>query len=238
MRCGYCDFNTYTADELGPGANRADYRDQLSREIALSRDVVADTPLTGRSFDTVFFGGGTPTLLPAQTLAGVLDDLRAGFGLAAGAEVTTEANPDSVDAAYLQTLADAGFTRVSFGMQSAVPHVLRTLDRTHDPARIGEVVRAARAAGLDVSLDLIYGTPGESLADWRTSLEAVLEHQPDHVSAYSLIVEPGTRMGMQVRRGELPMPDEDDLAEKYRARRRAARGSRARLVRGEQLLDR
>ncbi|MGO1764463.1 MAG: radical SAM family heme chaperone HemW [Brevibacterium yomogidense] len=215
VRCGYCDFNTYTADELGPGANRADYRDQLSREIALSRDVVADTPLTGRSFDTVFFGGGTPTLLPAQTLAGVLDDLRAGFGLAAGAEVTTEANPDSVDAAYLQTLADAGFTRVSFGMQSAVPHVLRTLDRTHDPARIGEVVRAARAAGLDVSLDLIYGTPGESLADWRTSLEAVLEHQPDHVSAYSLIVEPGTRMGMQVRRGELPMPDEDDLAEKY-----------------------
>nr|WP_232483298.1 radical SAM family heme chaperone HemW [Brevibacterium yomogidense] len=215
VRCGYCDFNTYTAEELGPGANRADYREQLGREIAVSRRVLAGSPLEDRPFDTVFFGGGTPTLLPATELAGVLDDLRRAFGLAEGAEVTTEANPDSVDAAYLQTLADAGFSRVSFGMQSAVPHVLRTLDRTHDPSRVGEVVADARAAGLDVSLDLIYGTPGESLEDWRTSLEAVLEHRPDHVSAYSLIVEPGTRMGAQVRRGELPMPDEDDLADKY-----------------------
>jgi len=215
VRCGYCDFNTYTADELGAGANREDYREQLAREIAVSRDVLAGSPLADRAFDTVFFGGGTPTLLPAEALAGVLDDLRSGFGLAADAEVTTEANPDSVDAEYLTALADAGFTRVSFGMQSAVPHVLRTLDRTHDPARIGHVVRDARAAGLAVSLDLIYGTPGESLDDWRASLAAVLEHRPDHVSAYSLIVEPGTRMGVQVRRGELPMPDEDDLAEKY-----------------------
>ncbi|WP_029089063.1 radical SAM family heme chaperone HemW [Brevibacterium album] len=215
VRCGYCDFNTYTAEELGPGANREDYREQLGREIALSRRVLADTALASRPFDTVFFGGGTPTLLPAETLAGVLEDLRAGFGLAADAEVTTEANPDSVDAAYFRTLRSAGFTRVSLGMQSAVPHVLDVLDRTHDPARIGGVVAAAKEAGLQVSLDLIYGTPGESLADWRTSLEAVLAHRPDHVSAYSLIVEPGTRMGAQVRRGELPMPAEDDLADKY-----------------------
>lgn len=215
VRCGYCDFNTYTAEELGPGANRADYRDQLGHEIAVSRRVLAGTALEDRPFDTIFFGGGTPTLLPATELAGVLDDLRKAYGLADDAEVTTEANPDSVDAAYLRTLADAGFSRVSFGMQSAVPHVLRTLDRTHDPSRVGEVVADARAAGLEVSLDLIYGTPGESLEDWRTSLEAVLEHRPDHVSAYSLIVEPGTRMGAQVRRGELPMPDEDDLADKY-----------------------
>lgn len=215
VRCGYCDFNTYTAEELGPGANREDYREQLGREIALSRRVLSGTPLEDRPFDTVFFGGGTPTLLPAAQLAGVLDDLRTSFGIADDAEVTTEANPDSVDSAYLQCLSDAGFSRVSFGMQSAVPDVLRTLDRTHDPARVGEVVAHARAAGLEVSLDLIYGTPGESLDDWRTSLEAVLEHRPDHVSAYSLIVEPGTRMGAQVRRGELPMPDEDDLADKY-----------------------
>lgn len=215
VRCGYCDFNTYTAEELGPGANREDYREQLAREIAVSRGVLAGSPLADRPFDTVFFGGGTPTLLPASTLAGVLSDLCTGFGIADGAEVTTEANPDSVDRDSLRELADAGFTRVSFGMQSAVPHVLRTLDRTHDPARVGDAVAAARAAGLGVSLDLIYGTPGESLEDWRTSLESVLELEPDHVSAYSLIIEPGTRMGAQVRRGELPMPDEDDLATKY-----------------------
>ena len=215
VRCGYCDFNTYTADELGPGANREDYREQLAREIAVSERVLADSPLADRPFDTVFFGGGTPTLLPAPVLAGVLEDLTDGFGLAPGAEVTTEANPDSVTRDSLAVLGEAGFTRVSFGMQSAVPHVLRTLDRTHDPAGVGAAVAAARAVGLGVSLDLIYGTPGESLEDWRTSLEAVLELEPDHVSAYSLIVEPGTRMGVQVRRGLLPMPDEDDLAEKY-----------------------
>ena len=215
VRCGYCDFNTYTADELGPGANREDYREQLAREIAVSRRVLADSPLAERPFDTVFFGGGTPTLLPAPVLAGVLTDLTDGFGLAPGAEVTTEANPDSVTRDSLAVLADAGFTRVSLGMQSAVPHVLRTLDRTHDPAGVGTAVAAAREVGLGVSLDLIYGTPGESLEDWRTSLEAVLDLEPDHVSAYSLIVEPGTRMGAQVRRGLLPMPDEDDFAEKY-----------------------
>ncbi|WP_291798988.1 radical SAM family heme chaperone HemW [Brevibacterium sp.] len=215
VRCGYCDFNTYTADELGPGASREDYPAQIAREIALSRRVLSGTALAERAFDTVFFGGGTPTLLPAETLAGVLGTLGREFGLAPDAEVTTEANPDSVDAAYFRVLAEAGFTRVSLGMQSAVPHVLATLERTHDPARVGEVVAAAKDAGLQVSLDLIYGTPGESLADWERSLSAVLEHRPDHVSAYSLIVEPGTKMGAQVRRGELPMPDEDDLADKY-----------------------
>jgi len=115
----------------------------------------------------------------------------------------------------LEALADAGFTRVSFGMQSAVPHVLATLDRTHDPRRIPDVVRWAREAGLAVSLDLIYGTPGESLDDWRTSVEAALATGVDHVSAYALVVEAGTRMAVQVRRGELELPDGDDQAAKY-----------------------
>src|SRR5690606_33607698 len=110
---------------------------------------------------------------------------------------------------------EAGFTRVSFGMQSAVPHVLTTLDRTHDPRAVPDVVAWARAAGLQVSLDLIYGTPGESLEDWRTTLETALACGPDHLSAYALVVEEGTRMAVQVRRGELPAPDPDDAADKY-----------------------
>lgn len=165
----------------------------------------------------MFFGGGTPTILPAADLAAILHSLRASWDLAPGAEVTTEANPDSVDEAYLATLADAGFTRVSFGMQSAVPHVLHTLERTHDPERIPKVVTWAKEAGLQVSLDLIYGTPGESLTDWLTSVTAAIECDPDHVSAYALTVEPGTKLAVQVRRGDVPLPDPDDQADKYEA---------------------
>lgn len=140
------------------------------------------------------------------------------FGLAPGAEVTTESNPDSVTAADLEALREGGISRISFGMQSAVAHVLRTLDRTHDPRRVPSVVQWARAAGFDqVSLDLIYGTPGESLADWEASVDAALACAPDHVSAYALIVEEGTALARQVRRGEVPMPDDDDLADKYLA---------------------
>ena len=213
VRCGYCDFNTYTATELGGGASQAAYAGLAMSEITLARRVLGPAaPPAG----TVFFGGGTPTLLPAADLAHLLDAVRATIGLAEGAEVTTEANPDSVDEASLRRLRDAGFTRVSFGMQSAVPHVLRTLDRTHDPERVPRAVAWARAAGFDgVSLDLIYGTPGESLADWATSVEAALSAGPDHVSAYALVVEAGTRLAGQVRRGELPAPDDDDLADKY-----------------------
>ncbi|QDB78892.1 coproporphyrinogen III oxidase [Georgenia wutianyii] len=215
VRCGYCDFNTYTATELGGGASQAAYADTARREIDLAAGVLERAGVARREVSTVFVGGGTPTLLPAADLAAMLGHVRATWGLADGAEVTTEANPDSVTAASLEQLAAAGFTRVSFGMQSAVPHVLATLDRTHDPARLPDVVRWARDAGLDVSVDLIYGTPGESLEDWRTSLEAAVALEPDHVSAYALGIEPGTRMGAQVRRGELPMPDDDDAALKY-----------------------
>ncbi|GAA4285361.1 radical SAM family heme chaperone HemW [Brevibacterium daeguense] len=214
-RCGYCDFNTYTVTELGPGASRSDYRATVAAELDLSLGVMGRAQLEPRAVSTIFFGGGTPTMLDAQELAGVLGDIRERFELDSAAEVTTEANPDTLSPAYVRALADAGFTRVSLGMQSAVPHVLRTLDRTHEAERIPEVVQWIKDAGLDVSLDLIYGTPGESLTDWHTSVEAALACRPDHISAYSLIVEPGTRMGVQVRRGELPMPDEDDLADKY-----------------------
>jgi putative oxygen-independent coproporphyrinogen III oxidase len=212
-RCGYCDFNTYTAAELGGGGDAASYADLACREVRLARTVLGPTDLP---VHTVFFGGGTPTLLPPRDLATVLDAIRQEFTLAASAEVTTEANPDSVDEAALGELRQAGFTRISFGMQSAVPHVLATLDRTHDPERVPLVAGCARRAGFDgVSLDLIYGTPGESLADWRTSLEAAIAIGPDHVSAYALVVEEGTRLAASVRRGDIAAPDDDDLADKY-----------------------
>jgi putative oxygen-independent coproporphyrinogen III oxidase len=216
VRCGYCDFNTYTAEELGPGTSRATYAASAVQEVRRAAGVLSATGGPLPAAETVFVGGGTPTLLAPEDLGSVLDAVRAEFGLADDAEVTTEANPDSVDAPSLARLREAGFTRISFGMQSAVPHVLATLDRTHDPERVPGVVAAARDAGFDqVSLDLIYGTPGESVDDWRRSLDAAVACEPDHVSAYSLIVEDGTALARRVRRGELPMPDEDDLADKY-----------------------
>ncbi|BDZ43199.1 coproporphyrinogen III oxidase [Paraoerskovia sediminicola] len=215
VRCGYCDFNTYTASELGGGADQAAYATTSLREIDLAARVMRDAGISDRPVSTVFVGGGTPTMLPAQDLVRMLAAVRDTWGLADDAEVTTEANPDSVTPESLATLARGGFTRVSFGMQSAVPHVLATLERTHDPARVPDVVRWAREAGLAVSLDLIYGTPGESVDDWRTSLDTVLETGVDHVSAYALVVEPGTKMAAQVRRGQLELPSADDQAEKY-----------------------
>lgn len=215
VRCGYCDFNTYTASELGEGASRAEYAQQVRSELEFGARVLRDSGVEDRRASTVFFGGGTPTLLPASDLVSMLDGVREQWGLATGAEVTTEANPDSVDRDYLAALASAGFTRVSFGMQSAVPHVLATLDRTHTPERVPLVVEWAREAGLQVSLDLIYGTPGESLADWQRSLDTALACEPDHLSAYALIVEQGTKLAAQIRRGEVAEPDDDLHAEMY-----------------------
>ena len=207
-RCGYCDFNTYT--DLG--GLQASYAGTLVREVRLARQVLGDVP----PVQTVFVGGGTPTLLPSRDLAAVLRAVDDELGLAPGAEVTTEANPDSVDERSLAELREAGFTRVSFGMQSAVPHVLAALDRSHTPGRPQQAVAEARRAGFEqVSLDLIYGAPGESDADWQASLDAALAAGPTHVSAYALIVEEGTRLGAQVRRGEVPMPDDDVLADRY-----------------------
>ena len=213
VRCGYCDFNTYTAVELGEGASRATYAEAAIAEVRMARRVLGDVD---RPVDTVFFGGGTPTLLPPADLTAIVAAIAGEFGVADDAEVTTEANPDSVTAWDLEALRRGGINRVSLGMQSAVPHVLATLDRTHDPLRVPAAVDWARAAGFErISLDLIYGTPGESLDDWATSLEAALACEPDHLSAYSLIVEDGTAMARAVRRGEVAMRDDDDLADKY-----------------------
>ncbi|AIV41428.1 MULTISPECIES: radical SAM family heme chaperone HemW [unclassified Curtobacterium] len=214
VRCGYCDFNTYTASELR-GVRRDDYAGHAVQEIRWAAEVLDRSGVPRRPVSTVFFGGGTPTMLPADDLVMILRAIDDTWGILPGAEVTTEANPDSVDADAIATLQRGGFTRMSYGMQSAVPHVLATLDRTHDPERVPVVVDLAKQQGLDVSLDLIYSTPGESLDDWRTSLEAALACAPDHVSAYSLIVEDGTAMGRMVARGDLPAPDDDLAADMY-----------------------
>jgi putative oxygen-independent coproporphyrinogen III oxidase len=222
-RCGYCDFNTYTAAELGAPSGHAavslaTYPGLAIAELRFARKVLAsagehraDVPVS-----TVFFGGGTPTLLAPAALGDILRAIDAEFGLQPGAEVTAEANPESVDEAALSEMRAQGITRVSFGMQSAVPGVLAVLDRVHQPGRPARCAEWARAAGFEhVSLDLIYGTPGESDADWRCSLDAAMAAEPDHVSAYALTVEPGTRLAARVRRGELFPPDDDVLADRY-----------------------
>ncbi|MBM6729702.1 coproporphyrinogen III oxidase [Bifidobacterium pullorum subsp. saeculare] len=214
-RCGYCDFNTYTAVDLGGGASRGNYAAMTIHEMRLVRDWQERHGSAEPPASTVFFGGGTPTILPADDLIAILNAIRELWGVEDGAEITTEANPDTVDAATIRALADGGFTRVSFGMQSAVPHVLRTLDRTHTPANVEAGVRAAEAAGLRSSVDLIYGAPGESLEDWRTSVRTAIDLDVNHISAYALTVEPTTKMGRQIAAGVLPKPDDDDEAAKY-----------------------
>ena len=214
-RCGYCDFNTYTPSELREGGTlenvSSDYIDAVLREIdmAYQQNPIANVP-------TIFFGGGTPSLLPPHELGRVISSIRQKWSLNSDAEITLEANPDSVDDAKLHELRGVGFNRISFGMQSAVPHVLKVLDRTHNPDNISKVVEAARGAGFEsISLDLIYGTPGESLENFRTSVMSALELGVDHLSAYALIVESGTKLAGQIKRGELTMPNDDQMADMY-----------------------
>jgi oxygen-independent coproporphyrinogen-3 oxidase len=207
-RCGYCDFNTYVPGE----ASRDGYVDAVLRELKLAASVVA-APV-----DTVFVGGGTPTLLEPAELGRILDGIDATWGLRAGAEITTEANPESVRPATLRDLRTAGFTRISLGMQSAAPGVLAVLDRRHTPGRAPRAAEEARAAGFaHVNLDLIYGTPGESAEDFAGSLDVAVAAGVDHISAYALIVEDGTRLAARVRRGELPYPSDDVAADRYLA---------------------
>jgi putative oxygen-independent coproporphyrinogen III oxidase len=211
-RCGYCDFNTYTMGELGSAASPGSWLEGLRRELDLAVRVLGTAP----AVDTVFVGGGTPSLLGAAGLADVLAAVGDTFGIAPGAEVTTESNPESTSPEFFAGVRAAGYTRVSLGMQSAAPHVLATLDRTHTPGRAIAAAREARAAGFEhVSLDLIYGTPGETTDDLRSSLSAALSADVDHVSAYALIVEEGTALARRIARGELPAPDDDVLAADY-----------------------
>ncbi len=214
VRCGYCDFNTYVSD-FGPGADRATYADSVVREIEFSGSVLDSQGIAARPARSVFFGGGTPSLLAPADIGRMMDSLRATHGLEPGAEVTLEANPDTVTRQRMEQYAEAGVNRVSIGMQSAVPHVLAALDRTHSPESVPAAVQHARDAGMSVSLDLIYGAPGEALEDWEHTVGEALNLQPDHVSAYSLIIEEGTKMGRDLRRGLIPEPDADLEADKY-----------------------
>lgn len=214
-RCGYCDFNTYTATDLGAGASRGNYANMVIREMKSTKQWQLDHGIAEPPVSTVFFGGGTPTILAARDLVAMLDAIRKTWGIASNAEITTEANPDTVNEYYINELAAGGFTRVSFGVQSAVPHVLKTLDRTHTPANVAAGVNAANKAGLRSSVDLIYGAPGESLDDWRTSVTTAIDLGVNHISAYALTVEPTTKMGRQIAAGTLPKPNDDDEAAKY-----------------------
>jgi len=211
VRCGYCDFNTYTSNEL-EGFAPSDFVKNLSSEIELSQRVLASSK---RPMSTVFFGGGTPTQLPAKDLVDSLSALVQKFGIVPTAEVTTEANPDNVDFVYLEALKRGGFNRLSLGMQSAVPSVLATLERSHAPENVPFAVKAAKDAGLQVSVDLIYGAPGETMDDWKRTVDAAIALETDHISAYALIVEEGTKLARQIKSGQLAEPDEDLEADKY-----------------------
>ena len=214
-RCGYCDFNTYTASDMGEGASREGYADIAIREMNLVRKWQEFHGICEPEVQSVFFGGGTPTVLKARDLVRIFKEVKNLWGISKNAEITTEANPDTVDEAYISELKDGGFTRISFGMQSAVPHVLKTLDRTHTPENVARGVNAARDCGLRSSVDLIYGAPGESLFDWKKSVEMALSLGVNHISAYALTVEPHTKMGRQISKGIIEAPNDDDEAQKY-----------------------
>jgi putative oxygen-independent coproporphyrinogen III oxidase len=207
-RCGYCDFNTYVPKVPG---QQSEFVEAALAELRYARSELGD-----RTVATVFIGGGTPTLLGAGQLVRLLSGIGEFFQLASDVEVTTEANPESVDLEKLEALRSGGFTRVSLGMQSSAPHVLRTLDRLHTPGRATAAAVEAREAGFEhVSLDLIYGTPGETDADWERTLDAALAAEPDHVSAYALTIEPGTALAAAVRRGAVRAPDDADQARRF-----------------------
>ena len=214
VKCGYCDFNTYTSSELGT-LKQSDFAATLVGEIGLSANILKQSDVSLRKLKTVFFGGGTPSLLPAADLISILNSLETEFGIEDDAEITFEANPDSVTKESLASLREAGFNRISIGMQSAVPDVLKTLERTHNPENVAIALDLAKSLGYRTSLDLIFGAPGESLSQWEKTIRQVIELDPGHVSAYSLIVEPGTKLARQISSGELAEPDEDLQADKY-----------------------
>ena len=220
VRCGYCDFNTYTAKELG-GVNQSTFHEHLISEIAFSKQVLGEMP----ALSSVFIGGGTPSLFSAEQIAAVLESLGASFGLALDCEVTLEANPESTTPEYLAEIAKVGITRLSMGVQSFDRQVLQTLDRQHEPERVAPLIAAANELGMVTSVDLIYGAPGETLDSWSRTLSEALELGTDHVSAYSLIVEPGTKLARQIASGEIGPTSEDLNAEKYELATKSLEGA-------------
>lgn len=214
VRCGYCDFNTYTHDDM-PGVAIGDYHRLVIDELDFAARVMDAAGLPQRPVSTIFFGGGTPSLLAPEVIVGMIQAVNDRWGIAAGAEVTMEANPDSLDLHRLPELVAGGITRFSVGMQSARPEVLAILDRTHDPARVPEVVSAIAETTATVSIDAIYGSPGESIGMWQDTLDHIVGLGVDHVSAYSLIVEPGTALARRISRGELAPIDDDLHADMY-----------------------
>jgi len=215
-RCGYCDFNTYTAAELqrdGTSITAVTYPDRVIAEVNWLRQSNATDD---RALSTIFFGGGTPTLIDSNELVRILQSLKTEYGFTDDIEVTTEANPDSVTHKDLEILRAGGFTRISFGHQSSSAKVLALLERTHTPGKTWQAITDARSAGFEhVSVDLIYGSPGETDDDLTETLDQVATADVDHVSAYSLIVEPGTRLAARVARGEIPNPSDDVAAHRY-----------------------
>jgi oxygen-independent coproporphyrinogen-3 oxidase len=215
-RCGYCDFNTYTPSELkiteGLAQISNSYIDLLLMEIKAAKVQVGQSA----NVPSIFFGGGTPSLMQPDDIGRVISTVKSEFTLLPDAEITMECNPDTVTKESLAAFRAIGVNRVSFGMQSAVKHVLATLDRTHNPENLLQVTTWAQEVGFsEISVDLIYGTPGESLADWQTSIDAVLALPITHISAYALIVEEGTKLAAQIKRGEVAQVDDDLTAEKY-----------------------
>ena len=217
-RCGYCDFNTYTPSELSPGATLAQVSDIASKYIdtALLEIELAAITAGRKEVPTIFFGGGTPSLLPAREISRVIEKIKSSFDFRPDIEITLEANPDSITREFLEGIKQAGVNRISLGMQSAVPKVLDTLDRTHNPDNVHKSALLIKEVGFEhLSVDLIYGAPGESLSDWEESYKSALDLPIDHVSAYALIVEQGTKLAAQIKRGEKQLPPDDETAEKY-----------------------
>lgn len=214
VRCGYCDFNTYTSSELGD-VKQSTFHEALIQEIELSNEILRKNHYPTKRLRSIFYGGGTPTKFEPEQLMAINLKLKSEFGLVEDAEITTESNPDSISERGINYLAEAGFNRISFGVQSFDPKVLAVLDRTHRSENVPKVVAAAKQAGLRASLDLIFGTPGETLESWGVTLDRAIELGPEHISAYALIVEPGTALARKIKSGQIASVDEDLLADMY-----------------------
>jgi putative oxygen-independent coproporphyrinogen III oxidase len=214
VRCGYCDFNTYTQQEM-PAVSLSTFHSPIIQEIEFSKKVLSESELPQPALNSVFFGGGTPSLFSSRQTSEILDALFGAFGRQNNCEITLEANPESTSFQLLEELRDAGVNRISFGVQSFDERVLQVLDRQHDPATVPNLISEAKRLGFSTSIDLIYGSPHEDLESWKRTVALSVALGTEHISAYSLIVEDGTKLARQIKQGELPNVDEDLNAEKY-----------------------